>query len=127
VQHAYAFSPSMAIRELERQVAERDAEIDRLRARLELAGIVVTDAPAWLADLTPAQRRIMYALHIADPFEVDRWDLLAAMGGADPGLKTLTVQIVLIRDRLGTEAVETVPGVGYRLGRLLRKPQGEAP
>ena len=130
MKHASADSIGGTIRALEERVAALEAENARLRARLELAGIDVTDAPPWLAALTPAQRRIMYALYVASPFEVDRWDLLLAMGGArDTGLKTLTVQICLIRDRLGPEAIETIPGVGYRLGAALRPstPTGDTP
>jgi DNA-binding response OmpR family regulator len=129
MQHAKAYSAGAAIRELERQVAELQARNALLLARLHLAGIEIADAPPWLMQLTPAQRRIMYALHVASPFEVDRWDLLVAMGSEhDASLGSLQVQIGLIRDRLGRESVETIVGFGYRLGEPLRKPQptGEA-
>jgi hypothetical protein len=124
MQHAKAYSAGSAIRELERQVEVLKARNLLLQARLELAGIDITDAPPWLVHLTPSQRRIMYALYVASPFEVDRWDLLIAMGSErDAGLGCLIAQITKIRDRLGTDAVEAIPGAGYRLGPHLRKPQ----
>jgi len=128
MQHAKAYSAGSAIRELERQLQSAKAKIALLEARLELAGIDITDAPPWLARLTPSQRRIMYALYVASPFEVDRWDLLIAMGSElDAGLGCLVAQITHIRDRLGTDAVEAIPGAGYRLGPRLRAPHpGEA-
>ena len=122
MQLAKVYSAAGRIRELEHQVEALKVRNELLEARLELAGIDLADLPPWLARLTPSQRRIMYALYVADPFEVDRWDLLIAMDSArDAALGTLQVQIVRIRDALGTECIETVPGVGYRLGAALRK------
>jgi two-component system response regulator QseB len=110
---------------LQREIIDQqEAIIEVLKAALaaESATPLVVD-PEWMGELTPQERALLAALHRHYPNAVDKYDLLDAMPGRDHvedrQAQMVNVKVCMVRKKLGADAIESVRGVGYRLGREL--------
>jgi DNA-binding response OmpR family regulator len=113
--------PSRIIAEQRQVIAEQDALIELLKGALAAAG-AQDNIPAyrpWMEALTPQERAVMGALFRCYPRPLDKEALLDLMPGQDhvedrrPQL--VAVKVCHLRRKLGADAIEFVPNLGYRL------------
>lgn len=118
--------PSRIIAEQRSVIAEQEALIELLKGALAAAG-AQDNIPAyrpWMEDLTPQERAVMGALFRCYPRPLDKESLLDLMPGQDhvedrrPQL--VAVKVCHLRRKLGQDAIEFVPSLGYRLSAAQR-------
>lgn len=90
---------------------------------LDLAGHEVTRGGAG-APLTPREYALLECLALAPGRAFSRSSLIERVWPDDTevGLKAVNVFVSSLRHKLGEDVIETVRGVGYRLGRFERAP-----
>jgi DNA-binding response OmpR family regulator len=117
--------PSETIAAQRAVILDQARIIDVLKGALAANGLDVGDmlipAPR---DLTPQQSAMLGVLYAAYPRAVSVFGLLESMpsrsGAEDDRIPKLAqVQVCHMRKRLGHDAIESVHGFGYRMGKAL--------
>jgi hypothetical protein len=113
--------PSETIAAQRAVILDQARIIDVLKGALAASGVELGDV--WTPDrgLTPQQSAMLGVLYAAYPRTVSVFSLLESMpsrsGAEDDRMPKLAqVQICHMRKRLGHDAIESLHGVGYRLG-----------
>lgn len=113
--------PSEVLR-LQQQIIREQAElIDILKGALAAGGIRSQPANAgWLAELTPQERALVGVLFAHFPNAVHRFDIMESLPGHDHvqerQQRMVDVLVCRVRGKLGSEAIVTERGLGFRLG-----------
>lgn len=114
------------IAELHERLARALALIDVQNAALAAQDVEAFDAPTGLLLLlTKQERELLGVLHRIYPRAASLGALLDALPARDHAKdrneKMVSVLVCRIRDALGIEAVETVRGIGFKLGSELHR------
>lgn len=114
--------PSRIIAEQRETIAEQDALIEVLKGALAAAGLEELPAyQSWMKGLTPQERALLGALYRCYPRPVDKHALLDLLPGQDHveerEAKLVATKVCHLRKKLGADAIENIPGIGYRLSR----------
>lgn len=104
---------------LEAEIDEAKKEISLLKARLVAQELVATIP--WDEKLTPSQNSLMQILAARPHHIFSRYEIDSAIPGYDHVIErdnhVIFTHVSLIRNILGDDAIETVRGYGYRLGK----------
>lgn len=114
--------PSRIIAEQRETIAEQDALIELLKGALAAAGLEELPAyQSWMKGLTPQERALLGALYRCYPRPLDKHALLDLLPGQDHveerDAKLVATKVCHLRKKLGADAIENIPGIGYRLSR----------
>lgn len=111
---------------LEEENARLQAEVQVLRLRLAVTELQTTDVELMLRHkLTRGEASVLATLIAADGRYVDRYRLEAAIPArdhsVDRNVKIVDVLLTGLRKKLGRNVVETMYGLGWRIGPEWRR------
>jgi DNA-binding response OmpR family regulator len=113
--------PSEVMQSQQDVIRQQDELIEVLKGALAAAGMRAVPAHArWMSGLAPQERALLGVLYARYPRPVPREVILEFLPGNDHvrerQLQVVDVLVHKLRKKLGTEAVVTVRGEGFRLG-----------
>ena len=124
--------PSRVIAEQRELIAELEALVDLLKGALAAGGMdAIPSFHHWMRDLTPQERALLGCLQRSYPRPLDKFALLDLLPGQDhvkdrqPEL--VAAKVCHLRRKLGSDAIESVRGMGYRLSARQYQAMLEAP